>query len=67
MWAYGSRVNGNEFTAHNGSDLDLAVKSFGVENGDVFKLREKFTQGNLPFLVDIFDYDLLPQAFKRNK
>jgi len=63
VWAYGSRVNGNAKTAHEGSDLDLAVKDFGAEDKDIYKLREAFTNSNIPFLIDIFDYDRLPTAF----
>ena len=64
VWAYGSRVYGDEQTAHNGSDLDLCVKSFGVENGDIVRLRELFNESNVPFLIDIFEYDLLPKVFQ---
>lgn len=32
IWAYGSRVNGD---AHDGSDLDLTVKSFNSDNKDI--------------------------------
>jgi len=65
VWAYGSRAYGNEKTAHNGSDLDLCVKDFGCENGDVMWLRELFTESDLPFLVDIFEYDRLPLSFQK--
>ena len=62
--AYGSRVNGNDVIAHEGSDLDLAVVDFGIEKGYIYKLKEQFSQSNIPFLVDIFDYKSLPQSFQ---
>jgi len=65
IWAYGSRVFGDEKTAHNGSDLDLCVKCFGSENGDIARLRGIFTESNIPFLVDIFEYDRLPKSFQK--
>ena len=64
IYAYGSRVYGNEQTAHSGSDLDLCVKCFGVKNGDIVELRAVFIESNIPFLIDIFEYDKLPKAFQ---
>jgi type I restriction enzyme S subunit len=62
--AYGSRVNGDEKTAHSGSDFDLAVKDFGQNDGKIWELKEAFQQSNLPFLVDIFDLNSLPDSFQ---
>jgi len=64
VWAYGSRVYGDETTAHNGSDLDLCVKCFGTENSNIVELKEVFTQSNLPFLIDIFEFDRVPKSFQ---
>ena len=61
VWAYGSRVDGS---AHETSDLDLAVVDFGQPDGDVMTLRDALRESNVPFLVDIFDYKLLPKSFK---
>ncbi|MDR1453209.1 MAG: nucleotidyltransferase domain-containing protein, partial [Candidatus Margulisbacteria bacterium] len=36
VWAYGSRVDG---TAHENSDIDLAIKDFGQPDGNILKLR----------------------------
>lgn len=62
IWAYGSRVDG---TAHEGSDLDLAVKDFGQEDVYLFELKEKLKESNVPFLVDIFEFDKLPPNFQK--
>lgn len=61
VWAYGSRVKGQ---AHEGSDLDLAVRQEGrpVELGP---LREALTQSGLPMLVELHDWASLPEAFRQ--
>jgi len=62
--AYGSRVGGDETTAHSGSDLDLAVLDFGCEDYDLWELKEVLVESNLPFLIDLFDYKRLPKSFQ---
>ena len=62
VWAYGSRVDGD---AHEGSDLDLAVKDFGQPQGDLNALREALQESNVPFLIDIFDFQRLPPSFQK--
>ncbi len=66
VWAYGSRVNG---TAHEGSDLDLVLRTPGLQKlpREVFQeVVEKVKESNIPILVEIFDWALLPQSFHRN-
>ncbi|GHT90726.1 hypothetical protein FACS1894122_01750 [Alphaproteobacteria bacterium] len=60
--AYGSRVGGD---AHDGSDLDLVVKDFGQENGCIFELKDSLMESNVPFLIDIFEFDRLPESFQK--
>ncbi|GHT97147.1 hypothetical protein FACS1894126_0600 [Alphaproteobacteria bacterium] len=62
VWAYGSRVGGD---AHDGSDLDLVVKDFGQENGYIFELKDSLMESNVPFLTDIFEFDRLPESFRK--
>jgi type I restriction enzyme S subunit len=60
--AYGSRVNG---ASHVGSDLDIVV--IGKEPLDwkvMAKLRGEFEESNLPFSVDVLDWNTLPENFK---
>ncbi len=60
--AYGSRVSG---TSHSGSDLDIVV--VGKEPIDwkvMAKLRGEFEESNLPFSVDVLDWNALPENFK---
>ncbi len=61
IWAYGSRIDG---TAHDGSDLDLVVKSFNDETRDLYTLKQLINDSNIPILVDIHQYDKLPDYFK---
>ncbi len=63
-WAYGSRVNG---TAHEASDLDLALRSSGLESisaSSVFRFQEALSQSNIPILVDVHDWLRLPKSFQ---
>lgn len=62
VWAYGSRVDG---TAHEGSDLDLVVKEFGQDDANLFELREELKESNIPFLIDIFEFNKLPESFQK--
>lgn len=62
IWAYGSRVNGE---SHDGSDLDLTVKSFNDEGCNIFELRDIINNSNIPFLTDIFEFDKLPESFQK--
>lgn len=64
--AYGSRVSGG---AHDCSDLDLAIRNplqHKQPNPHITKLQQAIQDSNLPILVDIHDWALLPQDFQRN-
>ncbi len=65
VWAYGSRVNG---AAQEGSDLDLVVRNPGDLQRpfpDLGRLREAFSQSDLPILVDVLDWARIPESFRR--
>ncbi len=62
IWAYGSRLKGN---AHEGSDLDLVVKSFGERNKSVYTLLDMINDSNIPFIVDIHEYNSLSESFQK--
>lgn len=61
IWAYGSRVKNS---SHSGSDLDLVIKSFNEENKFTWELKEIIDNSNIPFLVDIHQFDKLPKSFQ---
>ena len=61
IWAYGSRLTGD---AHEGSDLDLAVKDFHRKNANLSELKSLLTDSNIPFIVDIHEFDKLPKSFQ---
>lgn len=62
IWAYGSRINGD---SHSGSDLDLTVKSFNEDKKYLSELKEKLNGSDIPFLIDITEYEKLPEVFQK--
>ncbi len=66
VWAYGSRVDGS---AHDGSDLDLVIRNLDGKRlsiDDFIEIKERIQESNIPILVDLFDWDRLPESFHRN-
>lgn len=61
IWAYGSRIKGG---SHSGSDLDLTVKSFHDNTKSIDRLRDLLNDSDIPFLIDIHEFDKLPGSFK---
>ncbi len=59
---YGSRAKG---LARPQSDLDLAAFASPQQKRQVSALREAFEQSNLPFRVELFVWDELPQEFRQ--
>ena len=60
-WAYGSRV---KWTSRPESDLDLVVFARPGQSARVAELREAFEESDLPFRVDLFVWDEVPESFK---
>lgn len=61
--AFGSRVTG---AAKDYSDLDLAVLSpEPVPTTTWIQLKEDFSESNLPYRVDILEWNALPESFKQ--
>jgi predicted nucleotidyltransferase len=66
VWAYGSRVNG---AAHEGSDLDLVIRSADLKPipFDIYtELNEKIKDSNIPILVELRDWAVLPESFHKS-
>ena len=61
-WVYGSRV---KWTSRPQSDLDLVVFATPKQRRQVGDLREAFEESNLPFRVDLFVWEDLPDSFRR--
>ena len=61
-WVYGSRV---QWTARPQSDLDMVVFASPSQNSQVSALREAFEDSNLPFRVDLFVWDDVPDQFRK--
>lgn len=62
-WAYGSRAKG---TATPKSDLDVVVFATPEQHRQVSDLKEAFEESNLPFRVDLFVWDDVPENFQKN-
>ena len=63
VWAYGSRAKG---TAKPWSDLDLVAHVPPQRKPALHALREAFEESDLPFRVDLFAWDEIPDEFRRN-
>ncbi|MFQ5730253.1 MAG: restriction endonuclease subunit S, partial [Waddliaceae bacterium] len=63
VWVYGSRVKG---TARPQSDLDIVVFAPPEQESQVSSLKEAFEESNLPFRVDLFVWDEVPEQFRKN-
>ena len=61
-WVYGSRV---KWTSRPQSDLDLVVFATPRQRWQVSDLREAFEESNLPFRVDLFVWDEVPEQFRK--
>ena len=62
VWAYGSRV---KWTSTTSSDLDLVAFATAKQRGAVADLREALEESDLPFRVDLFVWDEVPETFRR--
>jgi predicted nucleotidyltransferase len=61
--AFGSRVRR---TAKDHSDLDLALVGAGpIEPGRLNRLQEAFEESDLPFRVDVLDWGMISDEFRR--
>ncbi|MDR0598160.1 MAG: nucleotidyltransferase domain-containing protein [Treponema sp.] len=61
VWAFGSRVKGN---SRPWSDLDLVVFTQAGQHAQVSLLKEALEESNLPFRVDLLEWEGLPENFK---
>lgn len=64
VWAYGSRVQG---TSHDASDLDLVVRNPvdpSKPQPNLSLLKQALSDSNLPILVDVLDWALIPESFR---
>ena len=62
VWAYGSRVHGDHYDA---SDLDLVARCPANQTSNLGDLREAFTESNLPIILQIVDWDRIPEDFRQ--
>ncbi|MXY93504.1 MAG: nucleotidyltransferase domain-containing protein [Caldilineaceae bacterium SB0670_bin_27] len=63
VWAYGSRISG---ASHDGSDLDLVLRSPELNQIPVSKLADldkALRESTIPFLIEARDWARLPENF----
>jgi predicted nucleotidyltransferase len=64
IWAYGSRVNGD---FHEASDLDLVARQpddLTHRQTRLYDAIEAFSESNLPIIVQIVDWAIIPVEFR---
>lgn len=61
IWVYGSRIQG---TSRSSSDLDMVVFATPEQAPAVSEPRESLEDSNLPFRVDLFVWDEVPESFR---
>ena len=65
VWTYGSRVNGR---SHDGSDLDLVLRSpqlAEIDASQLAEITESLRESTVPFLIEARDWARLPESFHR--
>ena len=60
-WAYGSRV---KWTSKTASDLDVVAFASADQESQLSALRSAIAESDLPFRLDLFVWDRIPEAFK---
>ncbi|MBN4079628.1 restriction endonuclease subunit S [bacterium AH-315-C08] len=63
VWVYGSRV---KWTARPQSDLDMVAFVTPEQKTQFENLKEAFEESDLPFRVDLFVWDDVPEQFHKN-
>ncbi len=63
VWVYGSRIT--KYARPN-SDLDVVAFAAQEQLKQVHELREAFDNSDLPFRVDLFVWDEVPESFRKN-
>lgn len=63
IYIFGSRANGK---AKHTSDLDLFIKGrVPIEWGILANIRYAFSESNLPYKVDVLDWSVISDNFKK--
>ena len=63
VWAFGSRVKN---TANTNSDLDMVAFISTHQKSAFSLLKEALEESNLPFRVDLHNWNDIPESFKKN-
>lgn len=60
VFVFGSGLNKNHF-----GDIDLGLIG-RVKQNDIYKLKEEFEESNLPYSVDVVNFNQVSDEFKKN-
>jgi len=60
--AFGSRVNGTHTAS---SDLDIAIIASDNHPVPIWDIKEQFMESDIPFKVDVLDYNQISDTFRR--
>lgn len=63
VWAFGSRVHGKRLKPF--SDLDLVIVKPAPSNQQIMQLMDVFSESDLPFKVDIIDWNSIDKDFQK--
>jgi predicted nucleotidyltransferase len=66
IWAYGSRVKGNN---HDASDLDLVIKTSPKNellSEQLIRFKQLLQESDLPVVVQVLDWNMIPKHFQEN-
>jgi uncharacterized protein len=64
VWAFGSRVHRRRLKPFSDLDLVLITKN-PMDNSVLGKIKEEFSESDLPIRVDIVDWSALSENFKQ--
>jgi len=62
IWAFGSRVHGKNLKTF--SDLDLVIAKPATTMQQVMQISESFSESDLPFKVDVMDWNDSNESFQ---
>lgn len=61
---FGSRT-GSDYKPHSEVDIAILNENQRLEISDISQLQFEFSESNLPFRVDIVDYNSISEEFKK--
>ena len=63
LYMFGSRAKG---TAHNASDIDVAVKGENITPVQLSEIRDALHESDIPYKVELINFKSANKAFKQS-